>query len=43
MFFNLIDLCSDCEYYDKNKELEEENIKLKAELEKYITESKQKQ
>ena len=43
MFFNLVDLCSDCELMQRNKELEEENIKLKNELEKYITEVEQKQ
>ena len=35
MFFNLVDLCSDCELMQRNKELEEENIKLKNELEKH--------
>ena len=42
MFFNLVDLCSDCELMQRNKELEEENIKLKNELEKYITSLRQK-
>ena len=32
MFFNLVDLCSDCELMQRNKLLEEENIKLKNEL-----------
>ena len=43
MFFNLVDLCPACELMHRNKELEEENIKLKTELEKYITELEQKQ
>ena len=29
MFVNLVDLCSDCALIQRNKELEEENIKLK--------------